>query len=106
MEAGRAAIVGGLVAGLVTTGAMIAGRKSGLLGKTLDRDAVDWIDRTTGSREVIGDAGTSLVEFANDLGASAAFGYGYARLRPPARGRHPTCTARCPTLDTARRFTS
>jgi len=86
MESGKAAIIGGLIAGLVTTGVMIAGRKSGLLGKTLDRDSVDWIDRNTGSREVIGDTGTSLVEFANHLGASAAFGYGYSRLRKAAPG--------------------
>jgi hypothetical protein len=84
MELGRASIIGGLIAGLVTTGVMIAGRKSGLLDKTLDRDSVDWIDRNTGSREVIGDAGTSLVEFANHLGASAAFGYGYSQLRKAA----------------------
>ena len=86
MESGKAAIIGGLIAGLVTTGVMIAGRKSGLLGKTLDRDSVDWIDRNTGSRQLIGDTGTSLVEFANHLGASAAFGYGYSRLRKAAPG--------------------
>lgn len=74
-------MLGGLAAGVLTTAVMFAGRKSGALTKTLDRDAVDWIDRTTGSRDAIGDAGTSLVEFANHLGASAAFGYGYARLR-------------------------
>jgi len=84
MEPAKAGIISGLVAGLVTTGVMIAGRRSGLLGKTLDRDAVDWIDRTTGSRAVIGDTGTSLVEFANHLGASAVFGYGYSRLRAAA----------------------
>jgi hypothetical protein len=77
----NAAVLGGLAAGVITTAAMYAGRKTGALGKTLDRDAVDWIDETTGSRDVIGDAGTSLVEFANHLGASAAFGYGYALLR-------------------------
>jgi len=81
MKARQAAIVGGLLAGIITTAAMVAGRKSGVLGKTLDRDAVDWIDDTTGSRAVIGDAGTSVVEFANHLAASAAFGYGYAHLR-------------------------
>jgi len=84
MQSGKAAIVGGLIAGLVTTAVMVAGRKSGLLGKTLDRDSVDWIDRQTGSRQVIGDSGTSLVEFANHLGASAAFGYGYSHLRRAA----------------------
>jgi len=84
MRAGKASIIGGLVAGLVTTGVMIAGRKSGLLGKTLDRDAVDWIDRNTGSRDIIGNTGTSLVEFANHLGASAVFGYGYSHLRRAA----------------------
>lgn len=90
MNRRNAAITGGIVAGIVTTAAMWAGRRSGVLGKTLDRDAVDWIDRTTGSREVIGDAGTSMVEFANHLGASAAFGGLYAQVRqwapnvPPA----------------------
>ncbi|WP_249403702.1 hypothetical protein [Sphingomonas sp. CFBP 13720] len=74
MKPYQAAIAGGLVAGLVTTAVMVAGRKTGLRTKTLDRDAVDWIDDLTGSRKVIGDAGTSVVEFANHLGASAVFG--------------------------------
>lgn len=73
MKKYSAAIAGGLVAGLVTTAVMVAGRKTGVLTKTLDRDAVDWIDDLTGSRAVIGDVGTSVVEFANHLGASAAF---------------------------------
>ena len=81
MERRSAAIVGGIVAGLVTTAAMWAGRKSGVLGKTLDRDAVDWIDRNAGTRAVIGDAGTSGIEFVNHLGASAAFGGLYDRVR-------------------------
>jgi len=76
-----AGITGGLIAGLVTTAVMVAGRKSGALTKTLDRDAVDWIDDTTGSRDVIGDTGTSIVEFGNHLGASAAFGTLYPTLR-------------------------
>jgi len=60
---------------------MVAGRKSGMLTKTLDRDAVDWIDDVTGSRAVIGDTGTSIVEFANHLGASAAFAAALPTLR-------------------------
>lgn len=90
MKMRNAAVIGGLVAGVVTTAAMWAGRKSGVLHKTLDRDAVDWIDDTTGSRTLIGDTGTSLVEFGNHLGASAAFAGLYAKLReqfpdlPPA----------------------
>lgn len=82
----KAAIVGGVLAGVITTGAMFAGRRTGVLGKTLDRDAVGWIDDTTGSRAVIGDAGTSVVEFANHLGASAAFGLGYAMVRERVPG--------------------
>lgn len=81
MHWGRAGVIGGLIAGVVTTTVMIGGRRSGLLGKTLDRDAVDWIDERTGSRDVIGDAGTSVVEFANHLAASAVFGFGYTLLR-------------------------
>ena len=81
MDGRKAAILGGLAAGIITTAVMVAGRKTGALTKTLDRDAVDWIDDTTGARAYIGDTGTSVVEFANHLGASAAFGYGYALLR-------------------------
>lgn len=89
MNRRNAAIAGGIVAGIVTTAAMWAGRRTGVLGKTLDRDAVDWIDRTTGSRKVIGDAGTSVVEFANHLGASAAFGAFYAQVRQWAPNTPP-----------------
>lgn len=81
MQKYKAAMLGGVFAGVVTTVFMTAGRKSGLLTKTLDRDAVDWIDRMTGSRDVIGDTGTSAVEFANHLGASAAFGAALPKLR-------------------------
>jgi hypothetical protein len=81
MQRYTAAITGGLIAGLCTTAVMVIGRKSGLLTKTLDRDAVDWIDNLTGSREVIGDAGTSAVEFVNHLGASATFACAIPSLR-------------------------
>lgn len=76
-----AAMLGGLAAGVITTFVMTAGRKTGLLGKTLDRDAVDWIDDVTGSRSVIGDTGTSVVEFTNHLAASAAFAAAWPTLR-------------------------
>jgi hypothetical protein len=89
MQKYQAAITGGLVAGLLTTAVMVAGRKSGLLTKTLDRDAVDWIDDLTGSRAVIGDAGTSAVEFANHLGASAAFAAALPALRELAPSLSP-----------------
>jgi hypothetical protein len=89
MQKHKAAIVGGLIAGVVTTVVMQAGRRSGLLTKTLDRDAVDWIDRLTDSRAVIGDAGTSAVEFVNHLGASAAFGAAVPTLRELAPSLSP-----------------
>lgn len=82
-------MVGGLIAGVVTTAVMVAGRKSGALTKTLDRDAVDWIDRMTGSRKLIGDVGTSVVEFANHLGASAAFAAAIPTLREAAPSLSP-----------------
>jgi hypothetical protein len=89
MQKTQAAIVGGLIAGVVTTAVMVAGRKSGLLTKTLDRDAVDWIDRMTGSRKFIGDSGTSVVEFANHLGASALFASALPTLREAAPSLSP-----------------
>lgn len=81
MQKNTAAIVGGLIAGLLTTAVMQAGRRTGVLTKTLDRDAVDWIDKHTDSRAVIGDAGTSAVEFVNHLGASAAFALALPKLK-------------------------
>lgn len=81
MRALSAAIIGGLAAGVITTVVMTAGRKIGVLGKTLDRDAVDWIDDVSDSRAIIGDAGTSAVEFANHLAASAAFAAAWPTLR-------------------------
>jgi len=89
MQRYQAAMVGGVIAGLVTSAVMFAGRKSGLLTKTLDRDAVDWIDDKTGSRDVIGDTGTSVVEFVNHLGASAAFGAGYTKIQDLAPSASP-----------------
>ena len=89
MQRHKAAILGGLIAGVVTTAVMVAGRKSGVLTKTLDRDAVDWIDDVTGSRKVIGDTGTSIVEFVNHLGASAAFAAAVPTLRDLAPSLSP-----------------
>jgi hypothetical protein len=42
---------------------------------------VDWIDDVTGSRKVIGDTGTSVVEFVNHMGASAAFAAALPKLK-------------------------
>jgi hypothetical protein len=89
MQRYSAAIVAGLIAGVVTTAVMKAGRNSGVLRKTLDRDAVDWIDDVTGSRAVIGDSGTSAVEFVNHLGASAAFAAAIPVLRDLAPSLPP-----------------
>lgn len=81
-----ASIIGGLIAGVATTALMTVARKSGVFGRTLDRDAVDWIDDVAGSRAVIGDAGTSVVEFANHLAASAAFAAAWPTIRKSAPG--------------------
>lgn len=89
MQRYSAAIVGGLIAGVLTTAVMKAGHNSGVLTKTLDRDAVDWIDDVTGSRAVIGDSGTSAVEFVNHLGASAAFAAAIPVLRDLAPSLSP-----------------
>lgn len=81
MDKRLAGAIGGVVAGLVTTAVMVGGRKTGVLDKTLDRDSVDWMDEKFGTRAVIGETGTSLLEFTNHLGASALFGAAYAELR-------------------------
>jgi hypothetical protein len=89
MQKHKAAVVAGLIAGVVTTVVMQAGRRSGVLTKTLDRDAVDWMDRTMGTRALIGDAGTTAVEFVNHLGASTAFAAAVPALREAAPSLPP-----------------
>ena len=89
MQPRTAAMVGGVIAGIVTSAVMLVGRKTGVLTKTLDRDAVDWIDEVSDSRAAIGDTGTSIVEFANHLGASAAFGAALPTLKELAPSLSP-----------------
>ena len=93
MESVQAGAVGGLAAGLAMSLAMAAGRRSGLLHKTLAEDAHDWLDRAAGSRRLVGQGGTTALEQANHMAASAAFGAGYVllgarlpRVPPPLLG--------------------
>ncbi|HET6588355.1 MAG TPA: hypothetical protein VFG67_11380 [Oleiagrimonas sp.] len=81
MRNSTAGAYGGLAGGLLTTGVMTAGRRTGLLHKTLAEHAKDWLDLITGARRHIGDRGITFVEQANHLGAAAAFGSGYGLLR-------------------------
>lgn len=80
MKSVQAGVIGGLAAGLAMSLAMVAGRRSGLLHKTLAEDAEDWLDRAAGSRRLVGRGGTTALEQANHMAASAAFGVGYALL--------------------------
>lgn len=77
----EAGMIGGLVAGLATSLAMVMGRRAGLLQKTLAEDAEDWLDSTASTRRHLGETGTHLVEQVNHMAASAAFGAGYGVLR-------------------------
>lgn len=86
MRYGKIAILGGLIAGAGLAVMMAAGRRGGLLNKTLAEESEDWLDRTVGARRRLGAAGTTLLEQLNHLGASAAFGFGYGLLRERMRG--------------------
>jgi hypothetical protein len=57
-----AGAIGGLVAGAALSGVMLAGRRAGLLHRTLAEHSEDWLDRNFASRAYIGKTGTSLAE--------------------------------------------
>jgi len=61
--------------------AMSAGRRAGLLHKTLAEDAEDWLDRTAATRRHLGRGGTTALEQMFHLAAAAGFGLGYGLLR-------------------------
>lgn len=60
---------------------MVAGRRTGTLHRTLDKKSEDWLDRIASTRALFGNGGTTAIEQANHLLASAAFGYAYDVLR-------------------------
>jgi hypothetical protein len=80
MSSKQAGAIGGLAAGLVMSLAMVVGRRSGVLHKTLAEDAEDWLDRVVDARRVLGQGGTTALEQANHMAASVAFGLGYSLL--------------------------
>ncbi len=84
-----AGAIGGVVAGLIVTGAMVFGRDAGLLHETLAENAQDWLDRNFETRKWAGEGGTEVLEQVNHLGASAAFGAAYGATRPLTRAIPP-----------------
>lgn len=80
MNGVQAGTIGGLIAGLVMSLTMAGGRRSGLLHRTLAEDAEDWLDRVIDARRLLGPGGTTALEQATHMGASAAFGLGYGML--------------------------
>ena len=81
MDRRAAGVCGGLAAGLLMDLAMIVGRRTGTLHETLDKKSEDWLDRVASTRALAGNEGTTALEQANHLAASAAFGYAYDVLR-------------------------
>lgn len=81
MDERSAGVTGGLIGGLVLILVMITGRMTGTLHETLDKKSEDWLDRVASTRAVVGPGGTTAIEQANHIFASAAFGYGYGFLR-------------------------
>jgi hypothetical protein len=79
----------GIAAGVLVSGVMVLGRRTGLLHKTLAEEAEDWLDRAVGLRRRIGATGTTAAEQINHLMASAAFGAGYGTLRRSVPGVPP-----------------
>jgi hypothetical protein len=72
--------VGGFIAGGLMSLAMLGGRRTGLLAKTLGEFSEDWLDRTFKTRHLVGESGTFAAEQFNHFAASAAFGAGFAAV--------------------------
>lgn len=81
MKAISAGALGGVIGGAVMSVAMAIGARTGLMHRTLAENAEDWLERKAGTRELVGDAGTTAIEQTNHLAASAMFGSGYAMAR-------------------------
>ena len=92
MRTTTAGAVGGVVAGLILTGAMAFGRDAGLLHETLAENAEDWLDRRFDTRKRFGDDGTEALEQTNHILASAVFGAAFGVARPLTRAV-PTAAA-------------
>ena len=85
MRTSMAGAWGGLAGGLLVSAAMIAGRRAGLLHKTLAEHGEDWLDRLFDARRRAGPHAVTIAEQTNHLATSAAFGWGYGLLRPHVR---------------------
>ena len=83
-----AGALGGVVAGIALSAVMVSGRRARVLRQTLAERSEDWLDETFGARRVLGEHGTTALEQANHLAASAMFGAGYGMARPYVRA-HP-----------------
>lgn len=73
MNSQQPSAIAGLGAGLVMSLAMVVGRRSGLLHKTLAEDAEDWLDWVGGSRRFVGQGGTTALEMPISLVAVSRF---------------------------------
>jgi hypothetical protein len=61
---------------------VLAGRRAGLLRRTLFGHSEDWLDRTFASRAHVGGTGTFLAEQGSHLAASAMFGVAFGAAYP------------------------
>lgn len=83
-----AGAIGGLIAGAALSGAMLAGRRLGMLHKTLGEHSEDWLDRNFASRAHVGETGTFLADMGDHFAASAMFGAAFGAAYPSVE-RHP-----------------
>jgi hypothetical protein len=76
-----AGTIAGIAGGLVMTGIMLLERRAEMPYRTLAERSEDWLDRAADTRQKIGARGTTALEQANHVMASAGFGAGYGALR-------------------------
>ena len=82
MRSSTAGAVGGLIAGVITSGVMLIGRDAGWLKTTLADNAQDWLDEAFDARSRYGDEGTELIEQAGHYLGSVGLGAAYGAFRP------------------------
>ncbi|WNO53150.1 hypothetical protein [Stakelama saccharophila] len=81
MRITTAGIIGGIVGGLGMTAIMLAERKAGAQHPTPARESEDRADRAADRPRHIDTGRATVLEEANHVAASAAFGAGYAAMR-------------------------
>ena len=82
MRTRLAGALGGAVGAAIMSGAMLLGRRYGLLHETLSERSEHWLDETFDVQRIVGPGATTALEQASHVASGIAFGAAYAAAKP------------------------